>query len=313
MSTRLVQSPLPAQRHAAGHLAGQVQILLAASLWGTTGTVRTLELAGVSAVGVGTARIVIGGAVMMAVAALGSRAGLRRLLGAGRAAWALLAVGAVCAAVYQCAFFAAVPRTGVATGTVVTLGSAPAFTGLIALCTGGPRPTRRWTVATACAVLGCAALVLGGRSAGVEPLGVALALLSGLSYATYATIVARLIDQGHDDRAAASLLFGAAAVLLLPLLLVSSPGGLLTGSGALSIAYLGVITTAGAYLLYARGLRTTPVTAASTLTLAEPAVAAVLGLAVLGERLGGVALAGLALLCAGLLFLVLPERRRADA
>ncbi len=34
---------------------------------------------------------------------------------------------------YQTAFFIAAGRTGVAAGTVVTIGSAPAFTGLIGL------------------------------------------------------------------------------------------------------------------------------------------------------------------------------------
>ncbi|REE99551.1 DMT family transporter [Thermomonospora umbrina] len=315
MSTRLIESPgsaVPSGRRG----TGSADILLAASLWGTTGTVRTLAPSGADPVSVGAARIVLGGAVLLAVAALirgrdGSSArgeGLRRLL-SQRRRWWLLAFGAVCAAVYQCAFFAAVARTGVATGTVVTIGSAPAFTGLIALMTRGPRPSWRWTVATACAVVGCAALVGGGRSAGVEPFGVALALLSGLAYAVYATIASHLISRGEDDRAVAATLFGLAAVLLLPVLVAGSPGWLLSPSGALVTAYLGVITTAGAYLLYARGLRGTPVTTATTLTLAEPAVAAVLGLLVLDERLGGVALAGLGLLSVGLVLLILAGRR----
>ncbi|SEF47316.1 drug/metabolite transporter, DME family [Thermomonospora echinospora] len=320
MSTRLIDSTgsaVPARRQ-----AGSAYILLAASLWGTTGTVRTLAPAEADPVSVGAARMVLGGAVLMLVAALARDTagvagrpatmargeGLRRLL-TRRRTWWLLALGAVCAAVYQSAFFAAVARTGVATGTVVTIGSAPAFTGLIALATGGPRPTWRWAAATACAVAGCAALVGGGRSAGVEPLGVALALLSGFTYAVYATVASWFITRREDDRAVVGVLFGGAAVLLLPVLVAGSPGWLLTASGTLVTVYLGVITTSGAYLMYARGLRGTPVTTATTLTLAEPAVAAVLGLLVLHERLGGVALAGLGLLSAGLLLLILAERR----
>jgi drug/metabolite transporter, DME family len=302
VSTLPVHSTLPA--------LGQAQILLAASLWGTTGTVRALELSGAGGVAVGSARLVVGGAVLMAVAVCTARgAALRRLLTGGRRTLALLALGAVCAAVYQCAFFAAVPRTGVATGTVVTLGSAPAFTGLLALLTGTARPSRRWTVATACAVLGCAALVGGGRSTGVEPFGVGLALISGFTYAAYATITAHLITRGEDGRAVSGMVFGGAAVLLVPLLLAGGTGWLHSPSATLAVAYLGFIGTAGAYLLYARGLRSTPVTAATTLTLAEPAVAAVLGLVVLNEHLGGIALGGLTLLTAGLVLLILPERR----
>jgi DME family drug/metabolite transporter len=87
------------------------------------------------------------------------------------------------------------------------------------------------------------------------------------------------------------------------------PGWLLTGTGAAASLYLGLITTGVGYVLYGRGLRTTPVAAATTLTLAEPAVAAVLGLFVLGEHLGATALGGLALLVISLLILALPTRR----
>jgi DME family drug/metabolite transporter len=286
----------------AGFAGGTTLILLAASLWGTTGTTRTFAPADATPVSVGAARIALGGLLLVAIAARGD--GLRRLVTGGRATWAVLAPGAVCAAVYQVAFFASVARTGVATGTVVTIGSAPAFAGLLAKLTGSGRLSRRWLVSTAGAVIGCAALVSGGQAAGVEPVGVGLALLSGLGYAIYATTTSHLIARGHDDRAAVAGLFGGAALLLFPLLVAGSPGWVLTGRGIAVTAYLGAVATAFAYVLYARGLRTTPVATATTLTLAEPAVAAVLGLVVLGEHLGGIAAAGLGLLAGSLLLLV---------
>jgi DME family drug/metabolite transporter len=302
-------------------LGGSGFVMLAAALWGTTGTARTFAPADASPVSVGAARIILGGLLLVVIACVVPGAvsgtagktgnfrargggGLARLLGRGRPTWLLLAAGAGCAAVYQIAFFASVARTGVATGTVVTIGSAPAFAGLLSLLTGSGRLTRRWTVSTGGAVIGCAALVSGGQAAGVEPVGVGLALVSGLGYALYATAASYLITRGEDDRAVVAALFGGAAVLLLPVLLAGSPGWLLTGRGAAVTIYLGAFTTAFGYVLYARGLRTTPVAAATTLTLAEPAVAALLGLAVLGERLGGVAVGGLVLLAGSLLLLI---------
>src|SRR5690606_6686275 len=74
--------------------------------------------------------------------------------------------------------------------------------------------------------------------------------------------------------------------------------------------YLGLGTTALSYFLYGRGLRTTPVATAATLALAEPAVAALLGLVVLGERLAPVSVAGLILLGIALVVGALPDRRR---
>ena len=101
-------------------------------------------------------------------------------------------------------------------------------------------------------------------------------------------------------------LFGAGAVLLAPVLAASSPGWLLTVRGAAVTAYLGVVTTAVAYLLYGRGLRSVPAPVAVTLGLAEPVVAALLGLAVLGERLRPEAVAGVALVGLALAVLVVP-------
>jgi DME family drug/metabolite transporter len=279
---------LPRSRGGAAH------ILVAASLWGTTGTVRTFAPATAGPVTVGAARIILGGLLLFILARRGD--GLRPLLRGGRRTWAVLALGAICVAVYQTAFFVAVARTGVATGTVVTIGSAPAFTGLLSLLTGQGGLSRRWMLSTAGAVTGCTLLVSGGRAAGVEPVGISLALLSGLGYAVYATVAARLITRGEDDRAVVGALFGGAAILLLPVLLSREPGTLLTGSGLLVTLYLGAVTTGLGYVLYARGLRTTPVAVATTLGLAEPAVAALLGLAVLSEHLGSVALIGLAVL-----------------
>ncbi|MFB7600973.1 DMT family transporter [Streptomyces sp. NPDC056160] len=61
-----------------------------------------------------------------------------------------------------------------------------------------------------------------------------------------------------------------------------------------------------AYRLFGYGLRHTPASVATTLTLAEPAVAAVLGVTVLGERLPAVSWCGLAVLALGLVLLTAP-------
>jgi DME family drug/metabolite transporter len=73
--------------------------------------------------------------------------------------------------------------------------------------------------------------------------------------------------------------------------------------------WLGVVPTALAYLLFARGLRRLPAAEVATLTLAEPVTAAALGAVVLGERPGAVAVAGIALILAGLAVLAAPGRR----
>jgi DME family drug/metabolite transporter len=257
-------------------------------------------------------RIVLAGGLLLTLALATAGPSVRRLVG-GRAHWPRLALAAAAMITYQTAFFSAAARTGVAIGTVTTIGSAPAFTGLLRLALGQAGPTRRWLLATGGAVAGCAALVGGGHGTGAEPVGIALALLSGAAYAVYVTVVSALLDRGEDSRTVTAVVFGLAAVVMLPVLLAAPTGWLLTGRGVVVAGYLGGVATAGAYVLFARGLRTTSATTATTLTLAEPAVAAVLGVVLLGERLGPTALAGLALLAASLAVAAIPDRSARSA
>ncbi|NUT10360.1 MAG: EamA family transporter, partial [Nonomuraea sp.] len=226
-----------------------------------------------------------------------------------------LLLAAVAVAAYQLCFFAAVARTGVAIGTVVAIGSGPVFTGLLSWLLHGRRPSGRWTLATTAAICGCAALIVGGgASAGGQAVsGVLFALLGGLLYAFYAVSAARAIEGGAESDAVMGVLFGGAAVLMLPVLLINGVGWLGEPRGLLAVAYLGLGTTALSYFLYGRGLRTTPVATAATLALTEPAVAALLGLLVLGERLAPVSVAGLVMLVLSLVAVAVPDRGRRTA
>lgn len=298
-------------------LGGGTSILLAATLWGTTGTTQTVILDTAGPFSIGAARIVIGGMLLLVLASVVKRgAPVRRLLGSPRTdrrrVLLLIILGALCVAVYQISFFASVATTGVAVGTVVTIGSGPAFAGVLAT-TLGKRPSSRWLLATTGAIVGCAALVSGGEAAGVVPVGILLALVAGFGYAGYATITGYLITKGDDDLAVIAALFAGAGFLLLPGLIATTPGWLLSPDGLTVALYLGGVTTTVGYVLYARGLRTTTVPTATTLTMAEPVVAALLGLIVLNEHLGTVALAGLGLIGVSLLLLVPRRKARSPA
>jgi len=78
---------------------------------------------------------------------------------------------------------------------------------------------------------------------------------------------------------------------------VTEPDGLLV------VLHLGLVATALAYFLFARGLRSVPAVHAVTLSLAEPLTAATLGILVLKERLTPEATIGMALVLAGLVVL----------
>ncbi|EIV92092.1 EamA-like transporter family [Frankia sp. QA3] len=86
-------------------------------------------------------------------------------------------------AVFQTAYFAAVAITGLAVGTIVTLGAGPVLTALGARRALGERLGRGGAVAITGAVGGLTVLVLGDQGATVRPAGAGLALLSAAGYA----------------------------------------------------------------------------------------------------------------------------------
>jgi drug/metabolite transporter, DME family len=291
----------------------RVHVLTAAVLFGTTGTAQALG-PDIEPIAVGTARIVVGAALLAVVAlaagrAGGGRAGVRLQLGFGDRR--LIFLAGVFVAAYQASFFAAVADTGVAVGTVVALGSAPAFTGLVGRAFAGERLQRRWFAATALACAGVCLLTLGGDSGGdASAPGIALALVAGAGYAGYAVVGKHLLDRGGSPEGVMAAVFGTGAVILLPVLAATPTGELFSANGLMLAGYLGAVTTALAYVLFAKGLRHIGASETATLTLAEPVTAMALGFLVLGERPGTVAVLGAALVLAGLALLALRFERR---
>lgn len=210
-----------------------------------------------------------------------------------------MAVAACGIACYQPLFFAGVLQTGVALGTIVAIGSAPVAAGILGFVFRGERPGLRWAAATALAVTGCALLVGGGGNVSVEAGGVLLALGAGISYGVYATATKELLER-LPYTAVMGVAFGFGALLLSPVLVLSPPDWLAEPRGMVVALELGLVATAAAYLLFARGLSAVPVSTAATLSLAEPLTAGLLGIVVLGERPGAVSLFGAALLLGGL-------------
>ncbi len=281
------------------------QVLLAAVCFGTSGTAQALGPGG-APTSVGAVRIAVGALLLWLIArSLAGRA--EESAAPARLAW-LAGVGV---AIYQLAFFAAVDQTGVAVGTVVAIGSGPAAAGLLSRVVNGEPLTGRWAAATALACGGIVLLGAGGGSASVDPVGVALAVVAGLGYASYTVLAKRMIDAGAAPERVMSAAFGRGALILLPIPLVAGLGWLGSPEGVALALYLGAVPTALAYLLFARGLRRLSAGETATLTLAEPLTAVLLGALVLGERPGAVAIAGAALVLAGLLVLAAPRGRAA--
>jgi DME family drug/metabolite transporter len=273
-------------------------LLAASTLWGTVGTAQALAAVGADPPVVGAARLALGAiALLTAALALGGRGGLVSAWAPGARGWTLCA--GLATAIYQATFFAAVDRTGVALGTLVALASAPVLCGVLAHAISGERLPRGWAGATACAVAGCALLLAPGSDGSADALGVALALVSGACYATYTVSAKHLLSRGVEPLPLLAGSVAAGALVLAPVL-VAGAGQLASARGLALVAWLGLAATGLGYLLFARGLARVPAATAGTLSLAEPLIAAVLGVVVLGERPSPAAAAGAALLAAGL-------------
>lgn len=289
-----------------GRTRALAAVAVAAALFGTTGTARALGPGDASPLAIGAARLLVGGAGLVVVA-VATRAHAPR-----RRHWPVLLLAGALVAVYQLAFFAALDRTGVAVGTVVTIGSGPPLAGALALLAGQGRPDRRWAAATALAVVGLAVLVDPSRG-GVALGGIALALLSGLGYAGYTVVAKGLIDRGADGTAVVASAFAAGGLLLSPALVLAGAGWLAHPGGIATALYLGLVPTALAYVLFARGLTRLPAPTVTTVVLVEPVVAAILGIAVLGEEPRAGTVAGCVLIAAGLALIALPRRTAVPA
>ncbi|MER6684880.1 DMT family transporter [Streptomyces olivaceoviridis] len=294
---------------------GALCVLAASVLWGTTGTAATFAPE-VGPLAIGAVAMGLGGLLQALVAARPIARHAPRL----REQRGTVLLGAVSVAVYPLAFYTSMHLAGVAVGTVVSLGTAPLASALTERVMDVHRLTRRWTAAAALGLLGTALLCVaeaahagdgtGRASMAATLLGVGLGLVAAATYALYSWAAHRLITRRIPSRAAMGAVFGLGGLLLLPVLLAT--GAPLTGSwsNAAVGAYMALIPMFTGYVLFGWGLAHVPASTATTLSLLEPAVAAVLAVLVVGERLPAAGWAGIALVIACLTVLTAAPRRR---
>ncbi|MFJ6054277.1 DMT family transporter [Streptomyces sp. NPDC092307] len=214
---------------------------------------------------------------------------------------------------FQASYFAAVRETGLAVGTVVTLGAGPVIIALGARYWMGERLGRGGVTAVVGALAGLAVLVLGSGGGEVRPLGVGWALLSAAGYAGM-TLRARWLGQrgaGGDPLVTTAWSVAVGTVCLLPLAVVE---GLLPHTAELGrvlwlLVYVATVPTALAYALYFTGAAAVRAATVSVIMLIEPVSAAVIAVLLLGERLTGAVVLGTVLLLTAVGALIVAEAR----
>lgn len=282
-----------------GGRLGLLQICLTGVLWGTIGLAVQLirERDPLSVLTISAWRLLIA-AVVLGLLLLARRA-LPALVALVRARpRRVLLVGASTAA-FQALYFSAVTLAGVTVATVIALGLGPLLLTLAESVEARRLPGRGTVVTVGAALVG---LVLVSASAGLDstgphPLaGSLLALGSGAAYAL-ATGAGAVLARMTDPMTLSTTTMAIGATIMVPAALLFG-GRLGTADAGVwgLLAWLGVVTMALAYGLLYAGLRTTAGSAAVVATLLEPAVAALLAAAMLGERVGAAGVGGTVLI-----------------
>ena len=277
-------------------------VLLAAILWGTTGTAQSFFDGTAHPLSIGAFRLAIGGFSLLLFVLAARKLSVRSI------PWPAAIFSAISMALFQPLFFSSVQLTGSAIGTVVTIGSAPVLTGIIEWVAFKKRPDRIWTIATLLALVGCVLLFANKGQQLVDPMGIAMALGAGFSFAVYA-LVSKHVLKAMEPVSAVAVIFSLSACCLLPFLLFFDLSYITVPGNLWLLIYLGIGATSLSYILFSFGLRQIPSSSAVTLSLAEPLTAAVLGVLVVGEVLSGLSWVGVGLLLCGIIVLTIGRKK----
>ena len=182
----------------------------------------------------------------------------------------------------------------------ILIAAVPLFVALLALrFDHAERPTAGRLAGMLIGIAGVAALVgidIGGR--GDELLGALAILVAAFCYAVGPMIVKRrLSDVDPLGPVAASLAI--ATLLVTPFALADVPTETPSGDVLASIAVLGLICSALAFLFFFRLIAEVGPSRATIITYVNPVVALALGVAILDESVTAGAIAGLLLILAG--------------
>ncbi|MGX5715425.1 DMT family transporter [Arthrobacter sp. MAHUQ-56] len=301
-------------------LWGALFVVAASVLWGTTGTAATFAPS-VNPLAIGAVAMGIGGLLQAVLAAR-----LIKLHWEGiRQRWRLVLLAAVAVAAYPLAFYSSMHFSGVAVGTVVSIGSAPVAAAVIERCADHKPLTRRWTAGAVLGIGGAALLSFTGADGGTSAVGsanqwastagIALGLVAGATYALYSWGAHRLIAGGIRSRAAMGSVFGLGGLLLMPVLALTGAPLLASWTNAAVGAYMALVPMFAGYLLFGWGLARIQASTATGISLLETVVAAVLAVLVVGERLPALGWLGAAVVL-GSLFILSPRsqhRRRVNS
>lgn len=284
-----------------GKWIGALWLALAASIWGGMYVVSKIVLVVMPALTLVWLRYVV---------ALGCLGGIGLATGQSRRIqWRhmslVVAIGLIGYGLSIWAQFRGTQLTTAQTGSLVTA-AAPAFMVLFGRVILGESITWRRGMSVGLATIGVLMVVgVGGVSSGHLGGGLIL-LLAAVSWALMSVLVKRLPGE-YSPLVVTTYAIGAATLVLTPAVL--SQGAFHVGVVSRpaiwgGILYLGMVSTAGAFVLWTRGLQLLDAGSAGLYFFFQPLVGTALGWFILAEPLTWAFFGGAALIVAGVLLVV---------
>lgn len=286
---------------------GTFAVLLAAILWGTTGTAAAYA-PNLSPLAIGAFAMGFGGLLQTLIAKKTIQQYWRNIL---RQRF-LLCAGVFSVAAYPLAFYSSMHYAGITIGTVVSIGTAPIFSALLERFFNHQTLSIRWVISFILGILGVALLTFSDNHTNDtanavialnKPLGIILGLIAGATYSTYSWAAKQFINQGFDAKATMGSIFGLAALILLPSLFWTAQNLFKEARNLYVVIYMAAIPMFLGYVLFGYGLKTVSASYATTLTLFEPVVAAFFAAILIGEKITLFGWIGIVMIFACLLIL----------
>ena len=278
-----------------------IEWLLLAAVWGASflfARVAVPEFGAVPLVGV---RLAVAALVLAVPLVL---AGHLKLL---RDRWRLfLLVGAINSAIPFTLFAWSLQSLSAGEASVLNA-TAALFAGLIAFAVLGERMSVRRSAGLAVGFVGVILLVWHKLTFSGNIVAIGAGLLAALLYGIASHIITRRLP-GVPPIAVSAGSLGFAALLQIPLAIARAPTAMPSGRAWLAALVLGVVCTAGAYLMYFRLVKNIGPTRAITVTYGIPAFGILWGFLFLHESVSILTLIGGVVIVLGTAMVKLPDR-----
>ena len=275
---------------------GILAVILASLLWGTTGTAATFAPA-LSPLFIGSFAMGMGGILQCGLATV-KIVHDRALLAVH---CRFLIVGALAVAIYPLAFYSSMRLSGVIIGTVVSIGSAPILSAIIEYFSRDFQLNKQWAMGALLGIIGMVMLAFSDNASTTIQythvnLGILLGLVAGLTYALYSWSARQLMLKGVNTKAAMGATFGCGGLLLIPVMLITGSAFVTSWNNMAVGFYMALIPMFLGYRCYGFGLSKISASMATTITLLEPVIAAILAMLIVGECLSLIGWIGMLLI-----------------